>query len=237
MTSFPLLLTRPPGRSAAIAPKLGEIGYEVHIQPLQIVTPMPLGGLSASGRDGIVITSQNALHALETLPRALPVYAVGEETIGKIREMGFPSVAWRPTAEELVEELKASKSRSLLYISGNYVSRDIGASLKPFGAEVQRVIAYRADPVEVLDPATLAVLRSAREMAVVFFSGRPIRIFLDLLVRHDLEDAASRVTALVIHPRYREACRDFAVCHAAAEPSQWGIVALAEKIHAMHHSI
>ncbi|MBN8532131.1 MAG: uroporphyrinogen-III synthase [Alphaproteobacteria bacterium] len=237
MSAFPILLTRQPERCAVLAAELAPMGYEVHVQPLQAITALSVGVTDVSSVDGVIITSQNALHGLEGLPRTLPVYAVGQETVGKIREIGFITVAWQPTAEELVEVLKTSKSRSFLYLSGDYISRDFGASLKPYGAAVQRVIAYRADPVSGFSRETLALLASGREVAVMFFSGRPIRIFLDLLARHDLEDAASRMTALVIHPRYRDACRDFAVCHAAAEPSQWGMVALAEKIHAMHHSI
>jgi uroporphyrinogen-III synthase len=88
----------------------------------------------------------------------------------------------RLAVARFVSDEAPTKTRVLLYIAGAHRSRELAAELAPVlgpaGLTVRTVIGYRAVPALLSEPA-LAALRGREIDAVVHFSRRSARFYLD----------------------------------------------------------
>src|SRR5947209_1509794 len=130
-----LLVTRPQPDAERTAAALREAGHEVACAALMRIEPVPAPELGPGPWSGLVLTSANALRALEQHPRratllALPVFAVGRRSAAAARAAGFAAVTTAGSnVQELVQHLRATPSgrAPLLYLAGEDRSGDLAA--------------------------------------------------------------------------------------------------------------
>ena len=195
-------LLRARGHTPIIAPLL-----EIH--PVEHRPPLDLNNVQA-----FLVTSANGVRALaqNTDNRELPVLAVGAASGEKAREAGFLAVESADgdvvaLAELVLSRLSPTDGR-LLHAAGTVTAGDLAARLQAGGLIVDRAVLYRARTLEEL-PESVVIALKAREIdAVLLYSPRTARTFLDLVAKAGIVETLSEVNAY---------CLSAAVASVAAE--------------------
>jgi uroporphyrinogen-III synthase len=180
-----LLVTRPQPDAERTAAVLRAAGHQIDVAALlciELIPDVELGGPWSA----LVVTSTNALRALESHPRraallALPLFAVGRRTAAAARAAGFLDVtAAGGNVQDLVQSLRQHQGRDpLLYLAGQDRSRDLAGDLAADGRMVSTVVVYRAVELERFPPAIAAALAAGQIDGVLHFSRRSAQAYLD----------------------------------------------------------
>src|SRR5271156_2738138 len=119
-----VLVTRPHPDNEDTARALRERGFEVVLAPMLRFEAMPLADDLDADFAAVIVTSANALRAVEAQlgPLSkLPLFAVGEHTASEARRLGFDQVVsaegdagkLRDLLRENLKNLKAKKAKRL----------------------------------------------------------------------------------------------------------------------------
>lgn len=183
-----LLVTRPEPEAQVTAEVLRSAGHQVLVEPMLVVRPVPDVNLPLDGVDALIVTSANALRALEDHRdieqlRALPLFAVGTATAGLAHRMGFRSAIAGPgTAAELATLIKneVAAGGTLLHLAGDVLAADLATPLARAGLTLRAVVVYRTTEQSRLSPATEKALRTGGVDGVILMSPRTARVFATL---------------------------------------------------------
>jgi len=198
-----ILVTRPHPDSETTASNLRARGYDVWLAPVLKFEPVAFPDEGELGCKGIIVTSANAIRAVESKLQELqllklPLFAVGEPTASAARAVGFAEVIVAGgDAVSLLETVLQSarnkvlkKKDTLLYLAGAEVSRDIAPDLRAAGLNVVRQITYHMTPVKVL-PRQVCDGFAANEIeAVLHYSRRSALAFLEAARSEGVEISA-----------------------------------------------
>ncbi len=194
-----LLVTRPEEEAAPLKTRLEARGHAVTLEPLIRIEPcraeIDLGGVQA-----LIVTSGAALKALRASPalaeaRKLPVFAVGAATAARALDLGFQNVTPGPGTARglagLIAAIADPKAGTLLHLAGDHVAFDLAGALPTH--EVRHAVVYRSVAARALSCATERDLRAGRLDGVILMSPRASRIYVSLVERAGLADAARRL--------------------------------------------
>lgn len=201
-----VLVTRPAPDHAAAAAALRDKGHEVLVAPLLRFEPVAFALAPDARFDAVLVTSANALRALADAPEstrllATPLYAVGRRTAEAAREFGFTQVTaahgdGASLRDLVVAQARAKalkKSATLLYLAAADRAVDLDAALRPRGFNVVTVTAYRMVAIPDLPPEVCDAVAAGRIKAVLHYSPRSARVFVEAIRAAGLE-----ITALAL---------------------------------------
>ena len=187
-----VLVTRPHPDDAATAAALRARGFEVLRAPMLRFEAVPFGDDEDAGYGAVIVTSANALRAIEAKLAGsrllkLPLFAVGEHTAAAARDAGFSQVmAGRGDASALRDLVLASvkakrlkKASTLLYLAGADLARDFAGELGEKGFTVVTHTTYRMVPASSLPPEICDAFVANQIEAVLHYSRRSARAFLE----------------------------------------------------------
>lgn len=179
-----VLVTRPAADSARLAARLRAAGHTVCESPLLEVVPVAWT-LPDPLPEAIMFTSRQAPAALGDVPavlRDVPVFPVGPGTAAAARAAGFTDVRADGDGDQrrLVEQVAASGSRSVLFLSGAEVRGDPVGALGALGITAERRVVYEAHLAETFSPEAGAALTGNALDWVLLFSPRTARRFRQL---------------------------------------------------------
>ncbi len=178
-----ILITRPQPAASRFSDLVRQrLGPDtpVVLSPLMRRVALP-GALPALGRyAALVITSAEALPAIDHGATAPICYCVGAVTARAARKAGLTAIDGGGTAEDLLARLKtdAPKGR-LLYLRGAHVSRDLAAELNAAGLPTEERIVYRQE-AQAPTPEAERLLDGPLPAILPLFSPRSARIFFAL---------------------------------------------------------
>ena len=138
----------------------------------------------------VVVTSANALRGIAVKGHRLlelPLFAVGEHTASAARQAGFTHVmpasgdaaALRDLVLAKVKAKELKKASTLLYLAGADLARDLAGELGEGGLRVVTHTTYRMVPVASLPREVCDAFAASRIEAVLHYSRRSARAFLD----------------------------------------------------------
>lgn len=228
-----VILTRPEPESRDLAEELARRGIASVIAPLLAIRPTGTGLGDAAAYVAAVATSGNGVDGLAaaTPRRAMPLFAVGGATAERARRLGFaPVFAAAGTGDALVglivDRLQAGDG-PILWASGDEVRVDLANELGGRGFRVDRLVVYRAEPVEALPEAAARALADGTADAVLFFSPRTAERFATLVGDAGLARRAAALTAHCLSPAVADAARalPWAAIRTAARPTRGDLLA------------
>jgi uroporphyrinogen-III synthase len=209
-----ILLTRPAGQAEELGAVLTAQGIAWLGEPLLRIVPVPWDPDVLAGKAALLVTSANGSRELLHVPgvrRDCPVFAVGLATAAPLQAAGFLNVQTAGgTAVSLIAHVRRHadpQAGRLLHVSGRDIAVDLAAGLAPFGFAVDRVVVYRAAPVERLSMGAMHELAQGRIDVAVFLSARTAAVFCRLIIAAGLVEACARVTAVAISRKVAEALR------------------------------
>jgi uroporphyrinogen-III synthase len=215
-----ILVTRPEPDNAATAAALRTKGLEVLLAPMLRFEPVAFHDDADARYSAIIVTSANALRAIEThlaghlLP--LPVFAVGERTAEAARHAGFRdvmvadgnAVALRELITTSVRARTLKKASTLLYLAGADLAGDLAGELGERGFSVATHTTYRMIPVLRLPQGSCDAFAANRVEAVLHYSRRSARAFLDAVRAAGVEISALAIPQCCISDAVAQVVRE-----------------------------
>ena len=195
-----VLVTRPHPDNEATARALRERGFAAVLAPMLRFEPVASGEIDADVA-GVIVSSANALRAAgaELGPLLkLPLFAVGDHTADEARRIGFAEVISADgDADRLRKRLrkafKTKQGATLLYLAGADLSRDLAGELAEDGFDVITRTTYRMVALSALSPETREAFAANDVEAVLHYSQRSARAFLEAARADGVEISALAV--------------------------------------------
>ena len=197
-----IVITRPQSQSAALSEALHANGAGIislpliRIAPPHDLAPLDQSLLALATFDWLILSSQNAVHALSdrlsalgirltsAAPRSLRIGAVGKSTADTAQAAGLPVTYTGKggTAADLVNELATDlRGRHVFLPRSDRAASSLVKQLCDLGSNVTEVIAYRTIAIDSVDQSTKQQISKAD--AILFFSPSAVGAFLDLVNR------------------------------------------------------
>jgi uroporphyrinogen-III synthase len=216
-----VLVTRPHPDGEATATGLRAKGFEVLLAPMLRFEPVAFHGDGEVSYGAVIVTSANALRGIEpqlagsTLLK-LPLFAVGEHTASAARLAGFEKVipadgdatALRDIVLASVKTKQLKKTSPLLYLAGADLARDLAGELGERGFTVVTHTTYRMSPASGLPRETCEAFAANRVEAVLHYSRRSARAFLEAARAAGVEISALSIPQCCISDSVAGVVRD-----------------------------
>lgn len=216
-----ILVTRPHPDTETTAASLRARGHAVLLAPALKFEPVAFHDESEADYGAVIVTSANALRAIASqLPElgllGLPLFAVGEHTAAAAREAGFAEVivaggnaaSLRDKVVRSAREKVLRKKDTLLYLAGADLSRDLGGELGAEGFRVVTQTTYRMAPVKHLPREVCAGFAAHDIGAVLHYSRRSARAFLDAARDEGVEISALAIPHCCLSDAVADVLRD-----------------------------
>jgi uroporphyrinogen-III synthase len=176
-----VLITRPEPAAHQTAEIVGRMGFTPVMAPMLVVSahllPRPRRPLQA-----ILVTSANALPALDAFDRGTMLLTVGDATADRARRAGFTGVHSAGRDAEALVDLAISlcdPGRGPLFLaSGAGQGLALARALEQAGFDLHRRVAYGARAVRALPTAAIDALDGTTLRHALFFSSATARAFV-----------------------------------------------------------
>ncbi len=183
-----ILVTRPQPDNERTGASLRARGFDVLLAPMLRFEPVPLSENASADYAAVIVTSANALRAIEGQlagSRLLeqPLFAVGDRTAAAAREAGFRNVVsaggdGSDLRDQIAARAKELGAQPLLYLAGADLSRDLADELGEHGFTVVTQTTYRLAVSPELPSDVLDAIADNQVEAVLHYSARSARAFI-----------------------------------------------------------
>ena len=216
-----VLVTRPHPDDEATASALRAKGFEVMLAPMLRFEPVAFHDDEDARYGAVVVTSANALRGIAAHLQGsrllkLPLFAVGEHTASAAHRAGFDNVipangdaaGLRDTVLASVKAKELKKASPLLYLAGADLARDLAGELGERGFTVVTHTTYRMIPVSTLPREACEAFAASAIEAVLHYSRRSARAFLDAARAGGVEISALAIPQCCISAAVASVVRD-----------------------------
>ncbi len=227
-----VLVTRPHPDDEATAGALRARGFEVLQAPMLRFAAVAFQDDADARYDGVIVTSANALRAIEPQLKDsrlldLPLFAVGEHTAAAARGAGFGQViaakgdasALRDLVLAALKAKRLKRGSTLLYLAGADLARDLAGELGENGFTVVTHTTYRMIPVSSLPREVCDAFVANEVEAVLHYSRRSARAFLDAARTGGVEISALALPQYCISAAVASILRDAGATQVTAAAS------------------
>ena len=216
-----VLVTRPHPDAEATASALRAKGLEVLLAPMLRFEPVAFHDDGDARYGAVIVTSANALrgiapHLEGSRLLKLPLFAVGEHTAAAAHRAGFDNVipangdaaSLRDSVLASVKAKELKKASLLLYLAGADLARDLAGELDERGFTVVTHTTYRMIPVSSLPREACEAFAASGIEAVLHYSRRSARAFLDAARAGGVEISALAIPQCCISAAVASVVRD-----------------------------
>ena len=216
-----VLVTRPHPDDETTAASLRARGFEVLRAPMLRFEPVAVHEDINARYSAVIVTSANALRGIEPHLKGhrmleLPLFAVGEHTAVAARRAGFTHVvSANGDAANLRDLVLASlrakelkKASTLLYLAGAEIARDLASELEESGFRVVTQTTYKMIAVKSLPSEARDAFAANQVEAVLHYSQRSARAFLDAARAAGFEISALAIPQCCISATVASVVRD-----------------------------
>jgi uroporphyrinogen-III synthase len=221
-----VLLTRPQPDDEATAAALRAKGFEVMLAPMLRFEPVAFHDDEDARYGAVIVTSANALRGIAPHLQdsrlqgsrllKLPLFAVGEHTASAAHRAGFDNVipangdaaSLRDLVLASVKAKELKKASPLLYLAGADLARDLAGELGERGFTVVTHTTYRMIPVSSLPREACDAFAASGIEAVLHYSRRSARAFLDAARAGGVEISALAIPQCCISAAVASVVRD-----------------------------
>jgi uroporphyrinogen-III synthase len=216
-----VLVTRPHPDDETTVASLRARGFDVLRAPMLRFEPVAVHEDMNARYSAVIVTSANALRGIEPHLKGhrmleLPLFAVGDHTAAAARRAGFTHVvSANGDAANLRDLVLASlrakelkKASTLLYLAGAEIARDLASELEESGFRVVTQTTYRMIAVKSLPREACDAFAANQVEAVLHYSQRSARAFLDAARAAGVEISALAIPQCCISATVASVLRD-----------------------------
>ena len=199
-----IVITRPKEDSLYLIENLIKLGHIVTHLPVIKINKLETKKINLLNYQGIIFTSSNAIKFMniEKFNSKIKCFCVGKATELTARQIGFVNTyASEGTVDSLNELIKRtldSKSGKLLYLSSEFISKDLDKDLINKGYTVDRISNYTSLAVEEIDKKTLDFFEKKPPDVIFIYSSKSAKNLFNLINKYSLLNVVTQSNLMCI---------------------------------------
>jgi len=199
-----IVITRPKEDSLYLMENLIKSGHIVTHLPVIKIEKLETKKINLLDYKAIIFTSSNAIKFMniEKFNSNIKCFCVGKTTELIARKIGFINTfSSEGTVDSLIELILRtldSKFGKLLYLSSEFVSKDIDKDLIKAGYLVDRISNYTTLPVEEVDKKTLDFFEKKPPDVIFIYSSKSAKNLFNLINKYSLLNVVTQSNLMCI---------------------------------------
>jgi len=199
-----IVITRPKEDSLYLIQNLIKLGHIVTHLPVIKIEKLETKKINLLNYQSIIFTSSNAIKFLniEKFNSKIKCFCVGKATELTARQVGFlntyTSEGTVNSLIELIIRTVDSKSEKLVYLSSEFISKDLDKDLIKAGYAVDRISNYTSLPVEEIDKKTLDFFQKKPPDVIFIYSSKSAKNLFNLINKYSLLNVVTHSNLMCI---------------------------------------
>jgi len=199
-----IVITRPKEDSFYLIENLIKLGHIVTHLPVIKIEKLETKKINLLNYQAVVFTSSNAIRFMniEKFNQKIKCFCVGRATELSAKKIGFINTySSEGTVDSLIELIirnMETKSGKLLYLSSEFISKDLDKDLINFGYSVDRIANYTSLPVEEIDKKTLNFFEKKPPDAIFIYSAKSAKNLFNLINKYSLLNVVTQSNLMCI---------------------------------------
>ena len=199
-----IIITRPKEDSLNLIQRLEKLDHTVIHLPVIKIQKLETKKINFQKYKTIIFTSSNSIKFLskEKLNFKIKCYCVGRATEINARKAGFTNTfSSEGTVDSLVELIirtTENKSEKMLYLSSEFISKDLDIDLISEGFSVDRVSNYTTLPIAEINENTLVLLKQKLPDVFFIYSVKSAKNLLNLINKYSLLNIVTQSNLMCI---------------------------------------
>ena len=187
-----IVITRPKEDSLFLIESLQKLGHIVTHFPVIKIEKLKTEKINFQNYKAVIFTSSNAVKFLniDKFESKIKCYCVGKTTEFAARKAGFINTySSEGTVDSLIELIIRTldkKSGKLLYLSSEFISKDLDLDLINAGYSVDRVSNYTSLPIEKIDEIALNFIKKNPPDVFFIYSSKSANNLFNLINKYSL---------------------------------------------------
>ena len=199
-----IVITRPEEDSLFLIERLKTLGHVITHLPVIKVEKLKTEKINFKNNKAVIFTSSNAIKFLniDKFDSKIKCYCVGKSTELMARKTGFTNTcSSEGTVDSLIELIIRTfenKSQKLLYLSSEFISKDLDIDLKNVGFLVDRISNYTTTPIEEINEVTLDFFKKKNPDVIFVYSSRSAKSLFNLINKYSLLNVVTQSNLMCI---------------------------------------
>ena len=199
-----IVITRPKEDSLNLIAKLVNLGHSVTHLPVIKIEKLKTKKINLENYRAVIFTSSNAIRFMniEKFDSKIKCFCVGNTTEFTAKQAGFINTySSEGTVDSLIELIIRTldtKSGKLLYLSSEFISKDLDGDLVSAGYSVDRISNYTSLPVEKIDEKTLNFFKKKPPDVIFIYSSRSAKNLFNLINKYSLLNVVTQSNLMCI---------------------------------------
>jgi len=202
-----IVITRPKEDSLNLIEKLIKSGHSVTHLPVIKIEKLETKKINLQNYKAVIFTSSNAIRFMniEKFDLKIKCFCVGRSTELTARQAGFINTfSSEGTVDSLIELIIRTlniKQGKLLYLSSEFISKDLDSDLIKVGYSVDRISNYTSLPVEQIEEITLNFLKKNPPDVFFIYSSKSAKNLFNLINKYSLLNIVTHSNLMCISER------------------------------------
>jgi len=199
-----IVITRPKEDSLHLIEKLMKLGHSVTHLPVIKIEKLETNKINLENYKAVIFTSSNAIRFMniEKFDLKIKSFCVGSATEFTAKQAGFINTySSGGTVDSLIELIIRTldtKSGKLLYLSSEFISKDLDSDLIRAGYSVDRISNYTSLPIEQIDEKTLNFFKKNTPDVFFIYSSKSAKNLFNLINKYSLLNVVTHSNLMCI---------------------------------------
>ena len=199
-----IIITRPKEDSSQLIEKLIKLGHVVTHLPVIKIEKLVTDKINLENYKAVIFTSSNAIRFMniEKFDLKIKCFCVGSSTELTAKQAGFLNTySSEGTVDSLIELIIRTldtKSEKLLYLSSEFISKDLDSDLIEQGFSVDRISNYTSLPVTNIEEVTLNFLKKNPPDVFFIYSSKSAKNLFNLINKYSLLNVVTQSNLMCI---------------------------------------
>ena len=199
-----IVITRPKEDSLYLIENLIKLGHIVTHLPVIKIEKLETEKINLLNYKAIIFTSSNAIKFMniEKFNSKIKCFCVGKATELIAKQIGFintyTSEGTVDSLTELIMRTIDNKSGKLLYLSSEFISKDLDKDLINKGYSVDRISNYTSIPIEEVDKKTIDFFVKKPPDVIFIYSSKSAKNLFNLINKYSLLNVVTQSNLMCI---------------------------------------
>ena len=199
-----IVITRPKEDSLHLIEKLRRSGHLITHLPVIKIEKLQTKKINLENYKAVIFTSSNAIKFMniKNFDLKIKCFCVGNVTEQNAKKVGFINTySSEGTVDSLTELIIRSldtKSGKLLYLSSEFISKDLDVDLIKAGYSVNRISNYTSLEIDNIDEATLNLFKKKPPDAIFIYSSKSAKNLFNLINKYSLLNVVTNSNLMCI---------------------------------------
>jgi uroporphyrinogen-III synthase len=199
-----IVITRPKEDSLNLINNLIKLGHSITHLPVIKIEKLKTKKINLENYKAVIFTSSNAIKYMniDKFDSKIKCFCVGSATEITAKQLGFINTfSSGGTVDSLIELIIRNldnKSGKLLYLSSEFISKDLDVDLISAGYSVDRISNYTSLPVQQIDKKILNFIKKNPPDVFFIYSAKSAKSLFNLINKYSLLNVVTHSNLMCI---------------------------------------